>query len=143
MTTSIELALHRWNPAHGLSATALNLSEPLLLQDPHRIVVSNVVDLFDASVPVVEVADIFAYMAVCFWHQFEVHTRRPERMEQLLRSDAFLDMFDDALALAIDEAVALIGDRPGMNDLRAWASDALPLPNVIIEQARQVAGEMP
>jgi protein gp37 len=108
------------------------LDEPLRLKDPRRIFVNSMGDLFHPGVPDYFIADVWAYMAVGYWHQYQVLTKHADRMAMLLSSKEFLDLFEQALALALDEAGSIVGRRKGMEDLRAWAGDVLPLPNVEI-----------
>lgn len=108
------------------------LSDPLRLKDPRRIFVNSMSDLFHPFIPEAFIADVFAYMAVGYWHQYQVLTKHADRMRQVLGSAEFHDLFEQALALALDEADVIVGRRKGMEDLRVWAGDALPLPNVWI-----------
>lgn len=53
-----------------------------------RIFANSMSDLFHENVPDEWLDRIFAVMALCHWHVFQVLTKRPERMRSYLSSDA-------------------------------------------------------
>ncbi len=59
------------------------LDEPLKLKKPHIIFVNSMSDLFHRDVPVSFIQDLFAVMEKAFWHQFQILTKRPERLLEL------------------------------------------------------------
>ena len=61
------------------------LEYPLKWKDPRRIFVNSMSDLFHENVPDPFVADIFRVMGEATQHTFQVLTKRPERMQALLR----------------------------------------------------------
>lgn len=67
-----ELTLHR----HALEL-------PLKWKKPQRIFVNSMSDLFHKGVPAGFVRDVFDVMARAHWHQFQVLTKRAERLEEL------------------------------------------------------------
>jgi protein gp37 len=67
-----QLTLHR----HALEL-------PLSWKKPQRIFVNSMSDLFHKDVPDVFVRDVFDVMRRAHWHQFQVLTKRAERVEEL------------------------------------------------------------
>lgn len=63
--------------------------EPLRWRRPRRVFVNSLSDLFEASVPDETIARIFAVMALAPQHTFQVLTKRPKRMADLLGDSAF------------------------------------------------------
>lgn len=60
------------------------LFEPLKWREPKRIFVNSMSDLFHADIPDEYVWRMFAVMSACPQHQFQVLTKRPQRMRNLL-----------------------------------------------------------
>ena len=56
------------------------LAEPLQDKQPKRWFVNSMADLFHKSVPEHFINEVFAVMEKASWHQFQVLTKRPERM---------------------------------------------------------------
>lgn len=106
------------------------LDAPLHWRKPRRVFVNSMSDLFHEALPDEAIDQVFAVMALCPQHTFQVLTKRPERMLAYFcnewvwnRVDAFMD--------------ELIMDRVDPNerrkdDLRAIAPDLAgdPLRNV-------------
>lgn len=71
------------------------LIQPLRWKRPRRIFVNSMSDLFHESVPFEFIDQVFAAMAICPQHTFQVLTKRPERMRdyttRLSRSAKLLD----------------------------------------------------
>lgn len=61
------------------------LDLPLQWKQPQLIFVNSMSDLFHDQVPEAFVRRVFATMNEASWHQFQVLTKRPERMRKLLR----------------------------------------------------------
>lgn len=61
------------------------LTEPLHWREPRRVFVNSMSDLFHESVPFEFVDKVFAIMALCPRHTFQVLTKRPERMAEYFR----------------------------------------------------------
>jgi len=59
------------------------LEVPLRWKTPKRIFVNSMSDLFHKDVPVDYIQKVFAVMARADWHQFQVLTKRSERLRQL------------------------------------------------------------
>ena len=60
------------------------LTEPLHWRAPRMVFVNSMSDLFHESVPFEFVDKVFAVMALCPQHTFQVLTKRPERMAKYL-----------------------------------------------------------
>jgi len=56
------------------------LAEPLHWRKPRRVFVNSMSDLFHEGLPDEAIDRVFAVMAMCPQHQFQVLTKRPERM---------------------------------------------------------------
>ena len=53
---------------------------PLTWKKPRRVFVNSMSDLFHDDVPLEFIQRVFATMQHCSWHQFQVLTKRPERL---------------------------------------------------------------
>ncbi|MEN3123243.1 phage Gp37/Gp68 family protein [Janibacter sp. LM] len=73
------------------------LDQPLRWQRPRRVFVNSMSDLFHKDIPDEYIAKVFAVMALAGQHTFQVLTKRHGRMRSLLSSDAFLDLFGEAV----------------------------------------------
>lgn len=71
------------------------LDLPLRWKRPRRIFVNSMSDLFHPDVPDEFIAAVFRTMAWAHQHQFQVLTKRPERMQRLLSDDEFQDSVTD------------------------------------------------
>lgn len=100
------------------------LDQPIRWRRPRRIFVNSMSDLFHEDVPDEFIDKVFAVMALCPHHVFQVLTKRPERMAR------YMDLSTDNREHAIGEQMRLLsyGEHPclfghsGLFDL--------PLPNV-------------
>jgi len=61
------------------------LELPLNWKTPKRIFVNSMSDLFHVDVPLSYIKDVFRVMRRAHWHQFQVLTKRAERIEELSR----------------------------------------------------------
>ncbi|GAA3554462.1 phage Gp37/Gp68 family protein [Amycolatopsis ultiminotia] len=95
------------------------LAAPLRWRTPRRVFVNSMSDLFHTDVPDEYIAEVFAVMAACPQHTFQLLTKRPGRMRSLLLNDAFADRAMDR-SLVITPVAA--GERPH--------GDTWPLPNL-------------
>ena len=68
----------RWTGKVELIESALDA--PLHWKKPRRIFVNSISDLFHESLPDEAIDRVFAVMALCPQHTFQVLTKRPERM---------------------------------------------------------------
>jgi protein gp37 len=71
---------HRWTGKMALIESQLLL--PLRWKRPRRIFVNSTSDLFHEKLPDEAIDRVFAIMALCPQHTFQVLTKRPERMRQ-------------------------------------------------------------
>jgi protein gp37 len=71
-----------------------HLEDPLKWKEPRRIFVNSMSDLFHPSVSDEWIDSIFAVMALCPQHTFQVLTKRPSRMRRYL-SEAEMSIRDD------------------------------------------------
>ena len=97
------------------------LTQPLRWKKPRMIFVCSMTDLFADFVPDAWIDKLFAVMALCPQHTFQVLTKRPERMQRYLTKlfvevDAWdrIDMQAVALGASDDEAIAAgnLFDKP-------------------------------
>jgi protein gp37 len=104
------------------------LEQPLRWRKPKRIFVNSLSDLFHADVPDAFIDRVFAVMALCPQHTFQVLTKRPERMRAYFESkteerrDGRIRQLD--LQERIDDAAGEFGA------CHANLDDRWPLPNV-------------
>ena len=64
---------------------------PLSWKRPRRVFVNSMSDLFHEEVPVEYITRVFAVMKDAYWHQFQVLTKRSERLLQLAPSLLWAD----------------------------------------------------
>jgi protein gp37 len=76
---------------HGFDLTLRpeRVSQPLTWKKPQRVFVNSMSDLFHRDVPDKFIIDVFATMNRASQHQFQVLTKRAERLERLSRKLAF------------------------------------------------------
>lgn len=67
------------------------LTQPMRWKRPRMIFVNSMSDLFHQDVPDEFLPDVFAVMASAKQHVFQVLTKRPERMHQVLNDPIFFD----------------------------------------------------
>lgn len=83
-TTKVQGGRHVWNGTLNTDAASLDI--PLKWKKPKRIFVNSMSDLFHAAVPDEFIDKVFAVMALCPQHTFQVLTKRPERMQKYVAS---------------------------------------------------------
>jgi protein gp37 len=73
------------NYANGFNLTIHNhvLERPLQWKTPQMIFVNSMSDLFHQDVPIEFIQEIFVVMRRAWWHQFQVLTKRSERLYEL------------------------------------------------------------
>lgn len=71
---------------------------PLTWQKPRQVFVNSMSDLFHPAVPRAFIAQVFAVMALCPQHIFQVLTKRPERMAHTLRSSGVYQTFRERVS---------------------------------------------
>ncbi len=67
------------------------LLEPMKWRKPRRVFVNSMSDLFHESVPFEFIDKVFAVMALCPQHTFQILTKRPERMAEYLNTGDRMD----------------------------------------------------
>lgn len=86
----------RWNGQIRLVPDVL--SQPLKWKRPRRIFVNSMSDLFHANVPDDYIWSVFETMACATQHTFQVLTKRPERMRDLLKGRYWRNLGTEARA---------------------------------------------
>ena len=107
------------------------LDQPLRWKRPRMIFVCAHGDLFHESVPNEWIDRVFAVMALCPQHTFQLLTKRSARMREYFAGDQLIERIDCEIDLLITERVDPLARRS--DDLRATApllEEAWPLPNV-------------
>lgn len=107
-------------PGFGVTLHHDLLDQPLRWKRPRRVFVNSMSDLFHPDVPRVFVAQVFGVMANSPTHTFQVLTKRPQRMAEMLASEQFHRMVDIAAMPERFRAIIRGEDRTFQ-----W-----PLPNV-------------
>ncbi len=108
------------------------LEIPLRWRKPRMVFVNSMSDLFHEAVPFEFIDRVFAVMALCPQHTFQVLTKRPERMaeyfsERKWGEDDHFEWTRDALVEG--EAQSLYEQQHG-EDPSMWLAVHWPLPNV-------------
>lgn len=109
------------------------LTQPLRWKKPRKIFVGSMTDLFGSFVPDDMIDKMFAVMALCPQHTFQVLTKRSDRMRQYLSAARAHPVALEALAITLDahsyDRVSMVGRgviiRGDVAHLKLW-----PLPNV-------------
>lgn len=78
----------------GVTLHPERLDQPLRLKKPCRIFVNSMSDLFHEDVPDEFLPRIFAVMAATNWHTYQVLTKRPERMMEVISDPIFYEAVD-------------------------------------------------
>lgn len=76
-------------PGFGLTLHPDKLGQPLRWTKPRMVFVNSMSDLFHEEIPDEYIAQVFAVMTASPQHIFQVLTKRPERMRDLLRQRSF------------------------------------------------------
>lgn len=79
-------------PGFGLTLHPDKLEEPLKWRKPARVFVDSMSDLFHDDVPEDFLVGVFTTMRRAPQHQFQILTKRPRRMANLLADDEFASM---------------------------------------------------
>lgn len=112
---------------------------PLGWKKPRRVFVNSMSDLFHEAVPFAFVDQVFAVMALCPQHTFQILTKRPERMAEYLATRTPIDRSSrvDRMPQWYQVATAMLDEGADSMPRGAWdrAHDhmpdpSLPLPNV-------------
>jgi protein gp37 len=84
-----------------------SLSAPLSWSKPKTVFVNSMSDLFHPDVPESFIAKVWAVMAATPQHTYQVLTKRPERMRQILSSEAFARLPNVWLGTSVEDAAVL------------------------------------
>lgn len=79
------------------------LGQPLKWRNGKRIFVCDMSDLFHESVPDEFIDQVFAVMALCPQHTFQVLTKRAGRMRDYMTAGSLIDRLDDACGQYVDD----------------------------------------
>lgn len=124
---------HPYEQGFDLRLVPEKLTEPLRWKKPRRIFVNSMSDLFQDGVPDSYIDQVFAVMALCPQHTFQVLTKRAERMR------AYFDVKEpeELLTRWADAAITIepLGDGDNATEEAATRyedvfSQDWPLPNV-------------
>jgi protein gp37 len=74
---------HPFAQGFDLRLVPEKLNEPLRWKRPQRIFVNSMSDLFHDDVPLTYIKRVFAVMKHADWHQYQVLTKRAERLEEV------------------------------------------------------------
>jgi len=74
---------HPFEQGFDLRLIPAKVAEPLSWRKPQRIFVNSMSDLFHDQVPAKFIQDVFEVMNRADWHQYQVLTKRAERLEEL------------------------------------------------------------
>ena len=77
---------HPYERGFDLQLWPKRLNLPLTWRQPRRIFVNSMSDLFHEDILVEFIQQIFAVMQQCHWHQFQILTKRHERLASLAAS---------------------------------------------------------
>jgi protein gp37 len=77
---------HPYEQGFDLKLVPEKLTEPLLWADPRMVFVNSMSDLFQDGVPDDYILAVAKVMEAADWHTFQVLTKRPERLQHLLRT---------------------------------------------------------
>lgn len=115
------------------------LADPLHWRTPRRVFVNSQSDLFHEDVPFEFVDRVFAVMALCPQHTFQVLTKRPERMAEYMASRTAIDDSArfDRMPQWYHVASRMLDDGAASMPRGAWSrghdnmpNPSEPLPNV-------------
>lgn len=78
---------HPYEFGFDLRLVPEKLGEPLRWSTPRMIFVNSMSDLFHHDVPVEYIVAVARVMQFCYWHTFQVLTKRSDRLRDLLRNE--------------------------------------------------------
>lgn len=106
---------------------AERLDQPLRWKKPRRIFVNSMSDLFHEDVPGAFIGKVFGVMAVARQHVFQVLTKRPQRMSDLLADGVVGPLKGEADQTAFE----ILRERSTTaEEASRWPGLKWPLPNV-------------
>lgn len=106
-------------PGFGITVHDDALALPLRWRSPRIVFVNSMSDLWHPEVPDEFIARVFAVMASTSRHSYQLLTKRPQRMAELLATSAFVELVRRV-------------NLPGRDLDTECAHDGWPLPNVWI-----------
>lgn len=96
-----------WTPENAAANVILHperLNQPLKWREPRMIFVNSMSDLFHELIPDAYVWQVFNIMAQCPQHTFQVLTKRPERMAELVDMGAGEELPNVWLGVSIENS---------------------------------------
>jgi protein gp37 len=91
---------HVWTGRTNIDADAL--AAPLLWKKPQRIFVNSMSDLFQEKVDEAFINEVWRVMERAHWHSFQILTKRPDRMLQLLSKPRFRQLSNVWLGTSVE-----------------------------------------
>lgn len=76
---------HPFEQGFDLRLVPEKLEEPLKWRSPRRIFVNSMSDLFHPEIPLAYIRSVFEVMGRASWHQFQVLTKRSDRLREVAR----------------------------------------------------------
>ena len=119
------------NEAANVSVLPGRLEVPVHWPEPRPIFVDSVSDLFHRAIPDDFIAAVFAVMARTPRHTYQVLTKRPERMRDLLDSGAFWTQVGELANAALPERTSH-AEREALARAGVFAYSAHLLPHVFL-----------
>lgn len=111
------------------------LLQPLRWKRPRKIFVNSMSDLFHENLPDEVIDRVFAVMALCPQHTFQILTKRPERMRNYLQAPGVVRrVYELACDLVLAHNLQVVLIAPGVDTRHAPPGqrvelDRWPLPN--------------
>src|ERR1043166_2061342 len=91
---------HVWTGKVNADPSAL--SAPLTWKKPQRIFVNSMSDLFQERADEKLIRDVWRVMGRAHWHSFQILTKRPERMLELLAKPEFPTLTNGGLGTSVE-----------------------------------------
>ena len=91
-----------WTGRINLHAPSLDV--PLTWRAPRRIFVNSMSDLFHDDVPVPFIREVWRVMERAHWHTYQILTKRPERMAEVLNASGFPQLGHVWLGTSVENA---------------------------------------
>lgn len=82
------------------------LDAPLHWRKPKKIFVNSMSDLFHEGVPEAFIRRVWKTMSRCHWHQFQILTKRPERMQKVL-ADGYQVLNNVWLGTSVEDSAVI------------------------------------
>jgi protein gp37 len=92
------------------------LDQPLRWRKPSQVFVNSMSDLFHPTVPFEFIDQVFAVMALCLQHTFQILTKSPERMREYMSagSDLWAGRWCRPMALMVGESEPTVFPLPNV-----------------------------